>query len=43
MVQASHVVVFEPTLGALYEGDAPQIQRIIGVNDKEREYKLLCL
>lgn len=39
MVQASYAVVFEPTLGALYEGAIPQIQRITGVNGKERANK----
>ncbi len=36
MVGASYAVVFEPALGALYEGCFPQIQRRTGVNGKER-------
>ena len=32
-------MVFEPALGALYEGLYPQIQRITGVNGKERANK----
>jgi hypothetical protein len=40
MVRASYVVVFEPALGALYEGLYPQIQRKTGVNGKKRADKL---
>ena len=39
MVRASYAVVFEPALGVLYEGESPQIQRITGVNGKERANK----